>query len=269
MNESGEYSIEGQTKSENIETKKVASMLGEHVAKELSGLKDKSKNAINRILYSHTMSLFCLEAFISKAAGVYKHDENLIDLGKRKIIAAELKGLNGVVKKVKTDSVLVGDHMTFRRTNYTGFASKELSDGEIVRPGDRIGEIDFVKDVPKLGKDANLFVFTRYLYNSAQKSLRELAELCAENDPSVDGIKAFHGTSHLVGPLAKRLGFDIYEIANPIKRAVYKKWGKAIAKNVAGESLMWQEYQKNFKPPREAYISRSKLVELFGNNSDD
>ena len=100
---------------------------------------------------------------------------------------------------------------------------------------------------------------------STKSSLENLAAWCEANDPLLEGINVFYGVSSLAaGPQAKKLGFEIHEIENPLKKAIMKHVGKTIIRRMSGANSGWHQYKKTQRVPKEAYISREKLVSLYG-----
>lgn len=143
-----------------------------------------------------------------------------------------------------------------------------MSDGQEVRPGQRVGELHFTRNIEPLAKDTDVISYARMLYRSGEKSLEELAVKCEQNDPAFEDINVFYGVSHIAGPLAKRLGFDIFRITNPVNRflATYLA-KKGMEDEFTGNSQQWELFKRNFKSPNFAYISRQKLIELYGERS--
>lgn len=163
------------------------------------------------------------------------------------------------------EELAVGEHMEVIIRRYRSSRQKHLSDGTIIRPGDKVGEIHFSNDIPELQENENMIGFARRLFVSARESMQHLAQLCQDNYYQTDGVVAFLGQSHIAGPLAKRLGFDIFEIRNPITRLISTELSYVTAKESAYRNPTWQQFRTNFKSAKEAIISRDKLVQTHGN----
>jgi hypothetical protein len=244
----------------------VAEKLGDYTSEILTGAKNSGQKFLEKTWYSHQVSLFYLEGAVLKAIGIAVPEARLA--GKAWTQLGVVAIIENLAKTVKVGEINVGEHMTVSVEVFRDFAHKELSDGSILRPGQKIGKIDFLRKLPTLKEGDNLLSFTKQLFRSGEQSLRELAELCEKNDPRLGDVEFFWGISHLAGPLAKRLGFDVFDIANPIKRLGYKALGKGIAYSIAKKNKHWQMFEKNFKAPHEAVISRGKLIELYGSKSE-
>lgn len=89
--------------------------------------------------------------------------------------------------------------------------------------------------------------------------------MCQQNNPVLKEIDIFYGASHIVRPFIEKLGFDIFDIENPFRRIRLRREGYNFVRHIAGGNLQWQRTKRNFRDPREAFISRAKLVELYGN----
>jgi hypothetical protein len=140
-----------------------------------------------------------------------------------------------------------------------------LSDGTIINVGDRIGTIHLLRQLPKIDEKDSLNVVTRGLYQSVRGSLEELAALSISHDPRLEGVEAFYGASHVAGPLARRLGFDVVRIED---------WSDRMTETLISQTIVfWKSPHKNWidrwkqikgKEAQEAYISKRKLVQLYG-----
>lgn len=154
--------------------------------------------------------------------------------------------------------------MTIQPTIFFDPIPRALSDGFLLRPGHRIGRIHIIDNLPILGMNDNLLGATREIYRSTVLSLTQLAELCQNDDRKLSRIKAFYGISHLAGPLAERLGFDVFDIRSETIRKAHHIAGYVLAHKVGGYNTEWNRTKGNFKSPKEAIISRNKLVDLYG-----
>lgn len=218
----------------------------ENALKKLSR-KGPSKYA-EELFYKHIASNFIFElAFILPLA-----------------VATKIPGLEQRIadKKDLLDSISVGEHMNVDVMKYRG-KNLSLSDGTTVSNEDIVGQMHFYRNLPQL-RNNNIIAYTRDLYESASESLKSLARRCQKEDPRLSGVTAFYGESHIAGPLAKRLGFDIYDINNPLYKLFVYYGSKNVVDDTTKESRSYRAWKENFKPPRQAYISRAKLVELFG-----
>ncbi len=162
----------------------------------------------------------------------------------------------------------VGNHMSIHPSGYHAFKERELSDGAIIHPGQKLGVIDLLRNIPILDSDTKLLTATRHLYNSVSQDLHELAFLCQSNDPRLNGVEAFYGISHFAGYLAERLGFDSFKLRNPLKRLFPKVIEKQMVKEHAGENKDWKKIKNKNKDIYEAFISRQKLVDRFGTQTN-
>jgi len=168
-----------------------------------------------------------------------------------------------MVKDIGLKKVNVGEHMSIHVGHFRNPLSKELEDHTIIKAVKKIGIIDIERNLPKLSEKESLVGITRMLFRETESDLKELALMCKAGDPRLEGLDIFHGVSHLAGPLAKRLGFDVYDIANPVERVASSLIGRLISSDVGAKNEEWRKYQSKFKSAREAYISRSKLIRLY------
>lgn len=221
---------------------------------------------LSRAWYSQDFSMLYTEAILAKTLAFAFPDK--ID---KILYFSDFLGLLGIITKKESilgDSINVGKHMRITR-DHNRVTTKELSDGTIVKPGQRIGTIDIVRDLKVLKSDDNLISAVKELYGDTEEDLKELAALCMNNDPKLKDVEVFRGISHLAGPLAKKLGFDVKDIKNPIVKMYATLSGKIIVKQYAKNNEVWNNIpgktpRNKFKSAREAYISRKKLVELYG-----
>lgn len=148
------------------------------------------------------------------------------------------------------------------------WGSRTLSTGEVIRPGQMVGLLHFDRKLPYPDPNDTLLVHTRKMYRRLKECMESLATICQNNDPVLEGIEHFYGLSHWAGPLLERLGFDVFEIRNPIRRWFQNEYAKIYASRFAYHDTSWQglnEWQvseRNFSGVREAFIPRTKLIEL-------
>ena len=128
----------------------------------------------------------------------------------------------------------------------------------------KIGEIHFDRNIPFIKRNEAVVGFVRTLFSSFQEELTELAFLCRENDKRLKRVQSFFGLSHIAGPLARRLGFDVSAIRNPLTRYEVTASNKQLISEIVSYHPSWTMFEKNFKPAQRAYISRNKLVQLYG-----
>lgn len=151
------------------------------------------------------------------------------------------------------------------RTRYKSLDEKRLSTAEVLRPGDTVGQLHFGGGLRELEPEENLIAFTRTLYRDGQNSLRTLASLCApgSGEDFFEDIQIFTGITHLA-PLAKRLGFDVSPIHDPLLRWRQTHLGKQIVRETAGRNEYWRKISRNYKPAQEVFISKSELLRRYG-----
>jgi len=165
----------------------------------------------------------------------------------------------------RQEKVHLGDHMTLTIGRLPIERDIQLSDGAVLRQGDAVGVIDFIENLPRLSEEDNLMGFVRRLFKSAKGSLSELAVLCREDDTRLQGIEYFWGKSHLAGPLAKRLGFEVFEVeyTSPLIKKIDISVARAHVRLVAGDNEEWDQVKDYIKPQRHAIISRERLMAMY------
>ncbi len=230
-----------------------------------------TKQVVERAWYSHSSTMFALESLVFDAMLIAnKGNPTKILIGGVGTLLKNSLGLSTMVEDLKVNggkSIDVGEHMKITTGKLRGTKEPRDVEGEVLKPGDKIGIISVTRNLNKMQENDNLIAKTRELYRSTELSLTELAKLCEENDPRLKDINFFRGQSHLAGPLAERLGFDIYEIANPFERFSTKLAGKLIVKGHVGKNVEWKKFEVNYNDPKEAIISRKKLIELYGSGN--
>lgn len=256
-----------RTESErSSEFRTIAEQIGGHTKHTLENAKNISKQFLEKTWYSHSTSLFYLESVVIKSLSLLYPE--LRAEGKMLGVGLSLAGfstnVDNVVKKLTT-KIPVGEHMDVIMGRFRSIKNKELSDGSVVKPGSKVGVIHFTRNLPIMDKQSNV-AFSRQLFRSGEESLNNLAGLCEANDPRLEGVEFFYGWSHLAGPIAKRLGFDVFDIANPIRRLGPKFVNTFLAGGLK-DTPTFQRINYIFKTPREAFISRQKLVELYGSTT--
>lgn len=224
-----------------------------------------SANAIRQSLLNPKLGMTLEKTFYKHIASLYLLDRVVFCslLAASRIPGVEQK-LEDKYLKQEARSFRVGKHMIVFPNMYTDKKPIPLSDGTVISQYHHLGELHFSEDLPTLEQGGNLVTFTRQLYGAATESLEELAHLCQDNDPRVIGLAFFYGESHIAGSLAKKLGFDIHEISNPFRKLMQYYKGRWLVEQIAGKNPTWRHWKKNYKPPQRAYISRKRLVELFG-----
>ena len=230
--------------------------------------KDASFNSLQKAWYTHTTSLFLLESVAAKTLSSV--DPNFATAWKGlagTLFSAALASQLEQVLRGRISQFPVGEHMDIQVLRFKWPKEKQLSDGTTIKPGSKIGVIHFDRNLPTADEKESERGFSRKLYESGKNSLEELAFLCEANDPRLAGIEGFYGLSHIAGPLAKRLGFDIFETSDPLKLIFAQVLGKRLVGKVVNNNPNWQKLAKNYKSPKEAFISRQKLVALFGSTS--
>lgn len=169
-------------------------------------------------------------------------------------------------KLERSQGILVGHHMNVKVKEYPYYNGPILlSDATAIIPGDRIGQIHLLRNLPKLNREDDLLKITRKLYQRVLESMEELAALSENNDPRLDGVNAFYGTSHLAGPLATRLGFDVRKIDDSLERNIETFFGRTLV-FCRSSHKNWGDKWKQVKnkEAQNAFISRRKLVQMYG-----
>ena len=164
------------------------------------------------------------------------------------------------------NSIPLGKHMSVQLKTYTGKEPLTLDDGTVVKPGDPIGELHFIRNLPKLKPGDSITGFIREGFSDAEQALKELSQLVAGADPRLTEVNVFFGVSHLASRLAKRLGFEVYS-TDQLPRLINKVMNKMyfrIAQGVAGNNPEWQKLSTNFKPAGFALLTRNSLIEQYG-----
>ena len=182
-------------------------------------------------------------------------------IGATSLVAA---GSLSVLYKKWWREIEVGQHMVLKPERFVHFKKVRLSDSTDVSPGELVGRIHFSSNFNELHEDTSIVTYTRELVKSGQESLGLLAEMCQEDKRAVKDINVFWGRSHLVGKFTERFGFDTMPVNNPLNRSFTKFWAKDCAREVVGNHPEWKRFEKNFRDPRDAYISREKLIAVFG-----
>lgn len=258
--------------------KNAAYVLGDEALSAISSEKSKTffRSLLEKTYYRHTFSILLLEAYTIASLSQLSAAHSA-EMSKFLAIPAAITAFKWIENKIRTPKAtsepiaFAGHHMKIYEQIFRDIRTRKLSDGYVVHPGEKVGLVTFDRYIPIMKKDENLVVFTRQLIKGAEDCLKSLAKKCEGNDPALAGINVFYGASHLAGPLARKFGFDIFEIADPFKRAEARYRSKDIAADVAGENEMWQRIQQNSsgKDPREAFISKQKLIELFGSKVEN
>lgn len=143
-----------------------------------------------------------------------------------------------------------------------------LDDDARVTPVTPIGRIDIVRNLPRLDTDAPLIGFTRRLITSSIGSLRELAQLSESGENRLLGLKAFGGISHLAR-IGRRFGFTVFNITSRLDRERATAISRNVAEYVSRDNSDWRQLAENYKPAKTAFISRQRLIDLFGSKGPD
>lgn len=168
--------------------------------------------------------------------------------------------------------IQVTDMVQVDLKHFTEDNGKMLTDGTEIRPGDEIGVVD-VQNIPLQATDQRDRDYTNALKAKFIEAMKVLAELCdpASNnhDKRMDKIKAFYGLSYLANrQVAQELGFDTEEITDQFQRldATRTAYRTIMRIQHGPDSSEWDKAlseRKKFRPPRHAYISKSKLMQLY------
>lgn len=149
------------------------------------------------------------------------------------------------------DSYTLGEHGSIFFRYYTG-PRKVLSDGTLVKPGSKVGEINLTKDIPKKA-NLNVHEFSVELLKDFIVSLIKLAQ-DSKNGKFPDDIHAIFGVSHLVGDsISRKLGFDV------MRPLLHEKIsGVLVGLNMSTRKNVLQSKWKN---TQKAFISVKKICE--------
>ncbi len=141
---------------------------------------------------------------------------------------------------------------------YQNAAKRVLSDGTVIRYGDRYGSIHLIIDLPEVTPDENIITATKAILKLAQISLKDLAHMAA-TDSRLEHILVYGGEGHIakIGPHA---GFDVFPIADDARRAEATQISLSWAQSVAGQHPLWDP--AHYEAAHEAFISRDKLIRL-------
>lgn len=266
------------------EAEEVAETLGTLTRQSLERAAHLPGTVAERIHYGHTWTLMLLESALTMGMARVEgmSFENLSLAGTSLLVLTATKAGAELYERVKGEKIQIGSYGELHVEPYRAVRSRTLSDGTIMKPGDKVGIMDFAHGILSKAEEESLFSYTKKLIRSAELSFIELAQLCEVDDPRLAGVSVFGGRSHLAGPVAKRMGFDVFDIANPL-HSHFETWRgkKRVQRQVsyykkpddtgsieAVVDQKWKEMEKNFKDPRDAYISRQKLLELYGSQSD-
>lgn len=227
------------------------------------------EKVLERTYFSHSFTLFLAEGVLINALAFIPNAPSA-ELTVLSNIFYGLSALSYTDKGLKyrmLPRILLGDHLLMQHARYRWPTKKVLSDGAIVRPGEKYGALHFTHNLPVLQPEDNLTVFTRNLYQSAENSLRELAVLCENDAPMVRDIEVFGGISHVAGSLATRAGFDLFTLDPATKLLAMLQSEDYLVRGVRKHNE-WKRSRKNFKAPRRAFISKTKLIQLYGSTTN-
>jgi hypothetical protein len=147
---------------------------------------------------------------------------------------------------------------------YHSFTPMKLSDGTEIKAGDKLGIIEFDRNIPTMNENDDLTVFTRQTMWLAALSLGGLAHMCLNDDPHLRGVQVFCGASR-IAKMATYFGFDVKEMKDSRLKSKVAQQSRKVTEAVAGSNIAWQKQsKKNYHRVYQASISRDKLVRLFG-----
>lgn len=180
-------------------------------------------------------------------------------------------------KPRNVERIMLGNNAYLHLIHFTEPKGKILSDGVEIRPGDMIGELH-LQFISKREKNEDSKDYQQRLKNEFTEDLRELAEMCKpENEKyfnNLKKVKAFYGLSYLANRnLAKEFGFDTEEIEDHLQRLdeTRRAYNVIMITKHGQDSAAWDNElgaHKKFTPPRHAYISKARLVELYSKKRD-
>jgi len=135
----------------------------------------------------------------------------------------------------------------------------KLTDGTIIRKGDRVAElhIDNLK-VDNIKNDLST------LYSLLEEELYALSQTVSNID-KYKSIKAYYGVT-LLYPIASRKGFTIIDIRDKTKKAFIKIW-ENVLKLSYGKSRI--KKSKSFRIPKECWISKSQVLDRLNHKKGD
>ncbi|MBI2020873.1 hypothetical protein HYS94_05700 [Candidatus Daviesbacteria bacterium] len=246
--------------------KNAAQEIGRNTADLLSKTRDFSSRFLDRLWYSHSTTLWLMEAATSSALSLNPQLHTLGTTAGLAFLGGAIVTTAENIYRKRVNKIEVGEHMVVEIGRYKALRETKLAEGTVLKPGQKIGLIHFIRNLPILGREDSVISFGKNLYHQAEASLKDLALRCQNNDPALAGVEFFYGSSHLAN-LAKGLGFDVFEEANPFKRWLNTKKGKDLAERIAKNNIHWQKYRDNYKAARVAVISREKLIQLYGSES--
>ena len=152
---------------------------------------------------------------------------------------------------LRKESYVLGEHGRVFFQYYTG-PKKILSDGTLIKPGSKVGEISLTRNISKRAK-LNSYEFSVELLKDFLDGLIQLAQDFKNGDFPND-ICAIFGISHLVGhSISQKLGFDVVE---PL---LHEK----ILATLVGLNMSTREnvLRSKWKNTQKAFISVKKICE--------
>ena len=171
------------------------------------------------------------------------------------------------------DEIVAGSHIRAYPAKFYLWGSRQLSTGERVHPGDMVGMFHFDRRLPFPDPQTSLATHTIRTFERFKDSLGGLARVCESDHPLLEGLNVFYFVSHWSGPLMERMGFDIFEIKNPIRQWLHNEYSKRWTAQFGYHDPSWKGFEEwkkaveNSKGVREAFISRQKLIALHGSQS--
>lgn len=226
----------------------------------------KFEIGLRRLMYRMTPSVaFTVNSLLLALTATQDPHPNPLLLSTEAFLAVTMPAALWIAGWISPDSlpVAIGTHMSIYRRRHHALLSRKLSDGTKIFPGDRLGEIHLMRNIPKPDDPTKFHTYSRHLYGDIQQDLRQLATM-VRFDPGYSDIKAIYGFSHLAKPIAKRLGFDIFHGRNPLKKAFFHLV-------ILGDRQEFKVVPREkgllsfFKSANFAYMSRGTLLKKYGN----
>lgn len=153
-----------------------------------------------------------------------------------------------------------------------GYEKRVLPDGTVLRRGDKTGELHYLYrfDSPASGRELYSMI-RKHLSTAVPESLSRLARLCEQNDPKLDDINVFYGTTSFGSKMLKKFGFAVGEIADvdvlEEERVMAEKIRSSMQQNLNDAQGDTSSVFSKTGEPHEAYITRDKLIERYGSAS--
>lgn len=268
--------IEGLPNSNNKEKKEdntklqifnIAKNISDYTVKKLEVVKEITQNLVERTIFTHRSTLLYLESIIIKTFNI-SQDSNYLNVISKLLYSLGIVVSFQEIKEMLSNRINIGDHMEVYATKFRSPLNKKLEDGTTIYPGDEVGMLDITRDIPTLGKSDNLITVTKQLFFGVEKDLAELAKVCQQDNSPFKNISVFVGISHLSNQWGKRLGFDVFEISDPLEKLLVNLNGIIMSSRGNFSNKEFRKHLLNFKSAKEAYISKQRLIELYGNDTE-